>query len=221
MRFNSFFSNNNFIFRYSNYILDMVALSILWLFLSLPILTAGGATAALYYTVSRHTRKGHVLPYHHYLRSFKENVKVGIPCSLLTATALGLLWVGLTLMRALAAHDGRFTIVYAMYYFACFLPLGVICYAFPLLGRFTFGFKDLILTALQLSIRHLPTTILLVVLVVLTGCVCTSLYWAFLFLPAITTVIMSLFLERIFKKYAPEDADAAQPEEDPLEEVSE
>ena len=60
-----------------------------------------------------------------------------------------------------------------------------------------------------------------VVLVVLTGCVCTSLYWAFLFLPAITTVIMSLFLERIFKKYAPEDADDAQPEEDPLEEVSE
>lgn len=215
---NSFFSNNNFIFRYSNYILDMAALSILWLFLSLPVVTAGGATAALYYTVSRHTRKGHVLPYHHYLRSFKENVKIGIPCSLLTTAALGLLWVGLTMMRSLASYDGQYMVIYAMYYFACFLPLGVICYAFPLLGRFTFGVKDLICTAFQLSICHLPTTILLVVLVVLTACVCLSLYWTVLFLPAITAVVMSLFLERIFKQYAPEDPSSADPlEEEPIE----
>ena len=62
MKLSHFFNGDNFVFRYSNYILDMVMLSILWLFLSLPLVTAGGAAAALYYTISCHTRKGRVLP---------------------------------------------------------------------------------------------------------------------------------------------------------------
>lgn len=203
MKLSHFFNGDNFVFRYSNYILDMVMLSILWLFLSLPLVTAGGAAAALYYTISCHTRKGRVLPYGEFLRSFKENVRLGIPSGLLAIGALGLLWAGLTLMRALASYDSRYMVVYSMYYFACIIPLGIICYAFPLLGRFQVNFKQLLGTSFQLALRHLPTTVILVVLVVLTGAVCTSLYWTFLFLPAITVLIMSFFLERVFKKYLP------------------
>lgn len=203
MKLSHFFNGENFVFRYSNYILDMVMLSILWLFLSLPLVTAGGATAALYYTLSCHTRKGRVLPYGDFWRSFKENVRMGIPSGLLALSALGLLWMGLTLMRALAAYDSRYIIVYSMYYFACIIPLGIICYAFPLLGRFQVSLKQLLCTSFQLTLRHLPTTVILVVMVVLTGAVCTSLYWTFLFLPAITVLAMSFFLERVFKKYLP------------------
>ena len=205
MNFSSFFNGDNFLFKYSNFLLDMVMLSILWVFLSLPIVTAGGATAALYYTISRHTRKGEVLPYQHYFRSFKENVKVGIPISLLSTLALFLLWVGLTLMRALANYDNRYMVVYSMYYFACIVPIGIMAYAFPLLGRFTFGTKDLILTAFRLALRHLPTTVVLVVLLVLAGAVITSLTFPVLFLPALTVLVMSLFLERIFKRYSPDE----------------
>ena len=203
MRLSHFFNGENFVFRYSNYILDMVMLSILWLFLSLPLVTAGGATAALYYTISCHTRKGRVLPYGEFLRSFKENLKPGISIGLLTLAALGLLWAGLTLMQALALYDSRYMVIYSMYYFACIIPLGIMCYAFPLLGRFQVSFKQLMGTSFQLALRHLPTTVVLVVLAVLTGAVCTSLYWTFLFLPALTVLIMSFFLERVFKKYLP------------------
>ena len=132
-------------------------------------------------------------------------MKIGIPVSLLTALALFLLWVGLTLMRAMANYDNRYMVVYSMYYFACIIPLGIMAYAFPLLGRFTFGTKDLLLTAFRLSLRHLPTTVVLVVLLVLAGAVCTSLTFPVLFLPALTVLVMSLFLERIFKRYAPEE----------------
>ena len=218
MSFHSFFREDNFIFRWSNYILDMVVLSTLWLFLSLPVVTAGGATAALYFTVSRCTRQGQTLPYGRFLHSFRENWKVGVPCSLLAAVVLGLLWAGITLMRSLAAYDSRFTIVYSMYYFLCVIPLGVMCYAFPLLGRFHFGVKDLIATAFQLSLRHLPTTVVLVVLAVLTGAVCTSLYWTSLFLPAVTTLLMSFLLERVFRAYLPEQPAEAPEEEEELPE---
>ncbi len=207
MKLSHFFNGDNFVFRYSNYILDMVMLSILWLFLSLPLVTAGGATAALYYTISCHTRKGYVLPYRAYLRSFRENVKPGIPSGLLAISALGLLWIGLTLMRALASYDSRYMVVYSMYYFACIIPIGIMCYAFPLLGRFEVSFGQLLMTSFQLALRHLPSTIVLVVLVVLVGAVCTSLYWTFLFLPALTVLIMSFLLERIFKKYLPEESE--------------
>lgn len=212
MRLSHFFNGDNFVFRYSNYILDMVTLSILWLFCSLPLVTAGGATAALYYTISCHTRKGRVLPYGEYLRSFRENLKPGIPSGLLTIAVLALLWTGLTLMRALAFYDNRYMIIYSMYYFACIIPLGIICYAFPLLGRFQISFGQLLITSFQLALRHLPTTVILVVLAVLTGAVCTSLYWTFLFLPALTVLVMSFLLERIFKKYLPVSEEQASEE---------
>ena len=213
MKLSHIFNGDNFIFRYSNYILDVVMLSILWLFLSLPLVTAGGATAALYYTVSCRTRRGQVLPYADFWRSFRENFKLGIPSGLLAAAALWLLWVGLTLMRALAAYDSRYMIVYSMYYFACIVPLGIMCYAFPLLGRFQVSLGGLITTAFQLTLRHLPTTVLLVVLVVLAGAVCTSLYWTFLFVPALTVLVMSFFLERIFGKYLPAPPEETEPGE--------
>ena len=203
MKLSHIFNGDNFIFRYSNYILDVVMLSILWLFLSLPLITAGGATAALYYTVACRTRKKQVLPYVDFFRSFKENLKLGIPSGLLAVVSLWLLWAGLTLMRALAAYDSRYMIVYSMYYFACIIPLGILCYTFPILGRFQVGFGQLIVTAFQLTLKHLPTTVVLVVLVVLAGAVCTSLYWTFLFVPALTVLLMSFLLERVFRNYLP------------------
>ena len=54
----SFFSGENFFFRATGRILDLVVLSLLWLVCSLPMVTVGPATAALYYSCVKCLRYG-------------------------------------------------------------------------------------------------------------------------------------------------------------------
>ena len=67
------------------------------------------------------------------------------------------------------------------------------------------GLKDLFRTALLLALRHLPTTIVLVLLTVQMVAIGVQLWWPVLFAPVLTVLLVSLFLERIFAKYLSEE----------------
>ena len=73
--------------------------------------------------------------------------------------------------------------------------------AFPLLGRFQFATRDLLRTTLQLCIRHFPSVFLLSLCA--NAAVQLSFAWyAFaLFLPALTALLATFLLERIFSRY--------------------
>lgn len=82
------------------------------------------------------------------------------------------------------------------------------------------GLKDLFRTALVLTLRHLPTTIVLVLLTVQMVAIGVQLWWPVLFAPVLTVLLVSLFLERIFAKYLSEEDRAIledRPPEDPKE----
>lgn len=214
MSFNSFFREDNFIFSWSNKIVDAVMLSILWVFLSLPIVTAGPATAALYFTVVKCLRGGEDKTYLRLWRSFLGNLKLGIPATLISAAVLLLLSIGLEAARGLTAVDSRYAVLYTAYYCAAVLPVGVVCYLFPLLGRFSFRLWDLLRTAMQLTIRHLLSTVVMVVTAILVVNVCLMFPAAMFLLPSLTMLVWSWMLERIFKKYLPAEPPASLDEEE-------
>ena len=104
-------------------------------------------------------------------------------------------------------------VLYIAQYFVLMLPAGVLCWLCPLLGRFEYRVRDLFGTALRLTVLHLPSTVVMVLLTAQTAVLCLQYWWPALFMPAVTTLLVSLFTERVFQKYAPELA----PEEDPDE----
>lgn len=70
-----------------------MGLSFCWLFFSLPIITLGPASCALYVAVSRYTRKGEAGAFKAFFRSFRQNMKIGIPCGLIAVVfSLFVLW---------------------------------------------------------------------------------------------------------------------------------
>ena len=70
-------------------------------------------------------------------------------------------------------------VLYVAYYFALILPAGVLCWLFPLLGRFEYGVGGLFRVALQLTAAHLPSTVVVVLLVGnVPTMVLLSIYWA-------------------------------------------
>ena len=99
---------------------------------------------------------------------------------------------------------GLLYVLYVAQYFALILPAGVLCRLFPLLGRFDRKVRDLFRTAFQLTVVHLPSTVVIVLLTAQSAVFCIRYWWPVLFMPAAAMLLISLFTERVFQKYSPE-----------------
>lgn len=218
--FQQIFNPNNFFFRWCGKIFDTVLLSVLWIFLCLPVVTMGPATAALYYTSVKCLRRDEGEPYRNFFHAFKENFKVGAISGVIVAALLGVLWLSwrvLTLSELTAAG----TVVRVAFRVALVVPLGLVCWLFPVLSRFTLGVGGLFRTALALAIKHLPSTILLVLLNALAVVFCLNYWLPVAFVPVLSALMSSLLLERVFKKYIAPPAVAEAKEEEALPSMGE
>ena len=206
-----FFNPEKGIWAWLSTMVDVCGLSIVWIFLCLPVVTIGPATAALYYTVVKCVRGRESGAFGYYFRSFLSSFKTGLLATLAVLPAALLLWMGHDVVRWYGTNlGGAAYILYVAYYFALIVPGGVLCWLFPLLGRFEYSLKDLFRTALQLSIAHLPSTVVVVLLTAQTAVFCLERWWPVLFMPSVAMLLVSLFTERIFAKYSP----ALSPEEE-------
>ena len=205
MNFNSFFRGDNFLFRWCNKIMYTALLSILWVFFSLPLITIG----ALYFAVVKCLRGDEDRVFVCFWRSFLGNLKVGIPATLISAAALGLLSIGLEQLALLSRAGAVPAWLYVAYYVAAVVPVGIVFWSFPLLGRFSFTLGELFSTAAQLALRHLPSTVVVVLLLIQAVNFCLNRPMAMFLFPSLTLLLASLFFERVFQKYLP----PAPPEE--------
>ena len=197
-------------------LVDVVGLSVLWIALCLPVVTIGPATAALYYAMVRYVRRRESGAFGGYLRSFRANFAVGLRATLTVIPLFLLLLGGYRIVCWYGTRLGGMAyILYVAYYFALVLPAGVVCWLFPLLGRFEYGVRDLFRTAFQLTAAHLPSTVILVLLTGQSAVFCLNRWWPVVFLPSVGMLLASLFTERIFCKYSPELA--AEEREEPEE----
>ena len=183
---------------------DWVGLSLLWGFLCLPVVTFGPATSALYYTVVKCFRQKEKSAFAIFLRAFKADLKQGIKATLLCVPALLLLAAGYSIMKANWSTDFG-AVMFVAYDIALMVPLGIMVWLFPLMGRFDAPLKDSLRTAAMLALRHLPSTVILVLLTVETFVSLLEKWWPVFFAPVLWVLLESLFMERIFPKYLTED----------------
>lgn len=183
---------------------DIVGLSLLWAALSLPIITCGPATSALYYTIVKSFRQGERDTFHIYWDSFKANLKQGMVLSLISAVLLFALAYGYSVMKAnWSTSLGQ--VMFVTYDILLVVPLGTLCYMFPMQGRFELPTNILFVNSFILAMKHIFTTVILTLLMV-EACVVTAEYWwPIFFLPVLCAFAASLFLEKIFTKYLSDD----------------
>ena len=96
------FSLDTPIFDKTNQIADILGAGFLWLLCSVPVITIGPATAALYYTIVKVVRRNRETVIKSFFHSFKSNLKQGILFTifyLLYGAAIG--------FYILAALEGR------------------------------------------------------------------------------------------------------------------
>ena len=182
---------------------DLVGLSLAWGFLCIPVVTMGPATSALYYTVVKCFRQKEKNTFTIFWRAFRSDLKQGIAATLICVPVLLLLIFGYSVMKANWSSDFG-AVMFVAYDIALVVPLGILCWLFPLLGRFDAPLKDTFRTAAMLTFRHLPSTVILVLLTVETAVSLIEKWWPIFFAPTLWALLSSLFMERIFPKYLTE-----------------
>ncbi len=198
------FNPENLFFRILARGVDLAGLSLLWVLLSIPLVTAGPATAALYYTVVKTFRQGRDDAFSIYLKAFRDNLKQGMLVMLVCIpVAVFFAWGYNVMSNNISTSVG--VVMYMAYYVVLLVPAGIFCYLFPMMGRFTFRTGALFRTAFILSIRHLPSTVIIVMLTVEMTVFTIEKWWPLLAAPVLTMFLTSLFLEKIFPKYLSEE----------------
>lgn len=215
--FQRIFNPENGFFQGCARILDAALLSLLWLVLCLPVVTAGPASAALYYTSVKCLRRGERAPYANFFRCFRENFRTGAAAGVLLAVVWAVLLIEHNMLSNLARAGFRpAQLLWYAFAVVAVLVFGAGCYVCPLLSRFTCTLGGLFARAGQLALRHLPSTLALAAVNLAAVWLCVHfalLLFPLLLLPAGAALVSSLLLERIFRRYTPDSG--AEGEERP------
>ena len=209
-----FFNPENFLWRGFARLADFMLLSMCFFLCSLPLLTIPAAAIALYDATARcvYGDEGH--PYGRFFRTFKNELLRGIGIAVLWALVALVLSVGYQILYQRAQADISQGIFATVYYFSLFIPVGIFCWLIPVESRFVQPFGQLHKMALYFTFTHLPTTLVITALGLITFELCVNIPFLLMLLPGVCAYIQSIFVERVFVKYMPK-------EEPPAEEASE
>lgn len=209
----SFFNIDSPFFNVINKICDIVLLSIVYVLCCIPIITIGPATTALYYSVVKVIRRERGYLFGEYFKSFKANFKSGTFITILLVLAYLILWVDRNYAKSLSEVNANAGFAMMCVFNAIFLILSLtVIYIFPVLSRFTVKGFQLIKTSFFISIRHLPSTMLIAVILLIAGLGIYVVRISFIFVPAVACLLCSFLIERVFKKYMPAPSKTAEEE---------
>ena len=202
------FNMDNVFFTTIGKVVDIIVLSIIWILLCIPIITIGPATTALYYAIVKVIRRERGYLMREFFTSFKSNFKNGAIIGIILSILFLIMYFDRTFALSLGGTKGF--LMLSIFNAMIFLLLCITTYIFPILSRFKMGKKQLMKTALFMSMKHLPTTILLVIIVVACAIGTYIIPMLFFVTPAVCCLLCSLPLERVFKKYMPEKSEDAE-----------
>lgn len=190
---------------------DCICVSILWLLFSLPVVTMGTASAALYTTVYKYLRRDEGHLWDTFWTAFKGNLRRSTLVWLAALAVLALLTVDALVFRTLklagSPLGGAYWVVLALICAAATWTAYLSAYA----ARFSGSAKDVLRFAFVLMAAH-PVKALEVFLPILAGAalLLTGLRWIAI-VPAAVCWVNSIVLEKVFLLHMrPEDAEKTQ-----------
>lgn len=186
-------------------ITDCIFLSLFWLLGCFPVVTAGASAAALYDAVWHGFRKGNKHPWQRFFHAFRQNLKAGILPSVIFAAAAAVLLWGLVQLWNNAVCGNISWAVFAGFAFVAVVILGIGSILFPMLSRFENSTAVLFSNTFRLGMANLPLTVGLGLVNAVTVFLCIRYIFPLFFLPALSSLISTLFIEPMFRPYMPQE----------------
>lgn len=206
---NNFFNVDNGVFSFLGKVCDIVFLSIIWILFCIPIITIGPANTAMYYATVKVIRRERGYIFREFFKSFRVNFKRGAIAGIIITLAYTILVFDLFWVRnSFDTLGSNGTIMFGIFLAIAFLLSCFSVYVFPILSRFDMSVIQLFKAASVMSIRHLPSTLgmLIITLAAFAGVVVIPIL--IMIIPVTATFLNSLLMERIMKKYIPKSEEA-------------
>lgn len=195
------FQNDSAIGRIMNLLVDILYVGILWVITSLPIVTAGTATVAAYYAMSKSVRRKTGYIGKEFMRSFKTNFRQSLPLTILFLIILAVLSIDIWYVWT---NDSKTnSSIFMVLVLILFLFAGIAIYIFPLLSRFVTGNVNLFRMAFVVMFRFLPVTALLMLFTVAAGIGIYLMPWTVFVIPGGYLYALTFPMEWVMKKIMP------------------
>lgn len=207
-----FFNMDNKFFTFMGRIADLCILNIICLVCCIPIVTAGASITAMYYVTLKMARNEESYIVRSFFKSFKENFKQATVINLIMIAVGVILYLDLSVAKNMPGSAGQiFHVIFmafAIIYYVLFL------YVYPILARFYNTIRNTIKNALFMAIRHLPYTIVMVLiglcpvllLFIESYQIQSTLFILFLVMGfGVIAYCNSFFLVKIFDHYMPKE----------------
>ena len=180
---------------------DCIFLSLMFVVCCIPVVTIGTAATAMYYTAHKVLRQDRGYIFRDYIESFQANFKQTTPIWLLTLILGGILGIDWYVM-GLFGFKGIGTNILGPIFITGTLLLNTwISYLFPYMARFENTTRQSMKNAALMALRHLPTTILMMIVEAVVLAILWFMPLLLAILPAFYAWIQSYFLERVLRKY--------------------
>ena len=185
---------------------DCIFLSMFWLLGCLPVVTMGASCAALYDSVYRGLRKGDKHSWQRFASVFRENWRAGILPTLVFLALASLVGRGVILSWNAVAAGRAPWMLFSVAALLGVLALGILSLLFPVLSRFENSLGGLLKNTLLLGLGHLPSVLFLGAVYAFAGYLCARFVFPLFFLPALASLIGSLFVEPMLRPFMPPEA---------------
>lgn len=195
------FNMDNAFFRFMGKAVDCILLSLLWLVCCIPIVTAGAATTALYYTVNKVIRHDRGYIWSEYWHAFGTNFKQSTLVWLIVVVVLFLLTMDIIIMYQRAKNGETAGAFYIVFIAMLILALMWMGYLFPYIARFENKTKAVLKNAGFMAILNLPRTVLMFLLFGVAVLAVIFIPPLILILPAVYMLLINRVVEKVFVKY--------------------
>lgn len=141
---------------------DLVVLHLLWLVCSLPVVTIGASTTALYFACMKRFRTDEGRLTRNFFQAFRSNLRQATVEWLILLAVGALLYVDLQISMAVEGLLGRVMVVSCSIFL---IPYGFIAlYLFPVQAKFENKIRDNFKNAFLMSFHSFPLTLVLLLL---------------------------------------------------------
>lgn len=211
------FNLDNAFWRFASKLTSVVWLNVLWVICCIPIFTIGPSTTAMYYVLLKLVRDEEGYIAKSFFRSFRENFKQGVVMTLI-----------LLLIGGLGAADFYFYLhnaqgIYQIFKFifmaASLFYFIELMYVFPVLAKFSNTTTSLMKNALLIGIRHLPQTVLIILIHIAVAFLISLFPPIVIFGMPLAAFFSSYLFVRIFDNYIPQDEEESRFTEEEWEEI--
>ena len=174
--------------------------SILWMLLSIPLITFGPATIALYHSILQCVRRGEGHYFSSFFKSFRKHFKIGALFGIIVLIFTALLLFNIRYANLFAASSQSWEMLSYIYTGILFLLIMYTAVGFPALLRANNSLIVGLKLTFVLSFRHLFTSITCFLVLFLAFQIAINIYSFLLFIPGTCCLVNSLVLEPLFEK---------------------